>query len=245
MPEHLDDLFDDFELDEIIEKDKTTLLTDGERRNVAILFADIQGFTELSESLDHEIVKNILDGILKVFTISVENHGGYVDKYTGDQIMALFGAKVASEVDTQRAVYAALDMQSKLEKFNKRFPSSYNLSPEKHTLSVRFGINTGLVTTGRVGKGREGDFTVYGDAVNLASRMESNAPVNRIMLPEKTMQMVEDYFEFEDHGNIRVKGKKDDVSVFLVSKTKDRQDNLDPRFKTPFVGNGPPPPPCK
>ncbi len=237
MSEHLDNLFDDFELDEIIEKEKTTLLSEGERRNVAILFADIQGFTELSESLDHEIIKNILDGILKVFTRSVENHGGYVDKYTGDQIMALFGAKVASEVDTQRAVYAALDMQSKLEKFNKKLPSSYDLSPEKHTLSVRFGINTGLVTTGKVGKGREGDFTVYGDAVNLASRMESNAPVNRIMLPEKTMQMVEDYFEFEDYGNIQVKGKRDDVSVFLVSKTKDRQDDLDPRFKTPFVGN--------
>jgi len=236
MSDNLDNIFDELNND-VLHEEKTSLLSEGERRNVAILFADIQGFTELSESLDHEIVKNILDGILKVFTISVENHGGYVDKYTGDQIMALFGAKVASELDTQRAVFAALDMQKKLDQFNKIFPSKYNLSPEEHSLSVRFGINTGVVTTGKVGKGREGDFTVYGDAVNLASRMESNAPVNRIMLTEKTMQMVEAYFKFEDHGNIKVKGKKDDISVFLISDVKERHDDLDPRFKTPFVGN--------
>ena len=118
MSDNLDYIFDELNID--LNEEKTSLLTEGERRNVAILFADIQGFTELSESLDHEVVKNILDGILKAFSRSVENHGGYVDKYSGDQIMALFGAKVASEVDTQRAVYAALDMQSKLEQFNKK-----------------------------------------------------------------------------------------------------------------------------
>ena len=112
------DLFDDhlFDIDKV--KEKTIKLKDGERRMVSILFADVKGFTALSEKLDHEDIQSLMDHIMKIFSHSVEVHGGYVDKYTGDQIMGLFGAKVASEVDTERAISCGLDMITKLDKFN-------------------------------------------------------------------------------------------------------------------------------
>ena len=91
--------FDDdlFKIDKV--KDKTVKLKEGERRMVSILFADVKGFTALSEKLDHEDIQSLMDHIMKIFSHSIEVHGGYVDKYTGDQIMGLFGAKVASEVE--------------------------------------------------------------------------------------------------------------------------------------------------
>ena len=226
------ELFNDdlFSIEKV--KDKTTKLKDGERRMVSILFADVKGFTALSETLDHEEIQSLMDHIMKIFTHSVESHGGYVDKYTGDQIMALFGAKSASEVDTQRAISTGIDMLQKLNKFNEIVSKSKNYSQVKIDLSIRVGINTGMVTTGKIGKEREGDYTVYGDSVNLASRMESNAPVNSIMIPEYTMNLVRNSFTFTDNGSINVKGKKEPISVFLVKSKKD--DNIS--HKTPFVG---------
>jgi len=165
-------------------EEKTVQLKEGERRTVAILFADIKGFTEMSEKLDPEIVQTTIDKIMRVFTQNIENYGGYVDKYSGDEIMALFGAKVASEVDTERAIRAGLQMLNSLKGYNNYLKKDKKYGNAIKPLAIRIGINIGLVTTGKIGKGREGDFTVYGDAVNLASRLESNAPVNSIMVPE-------------------------------------------------------------
>ena len=130
------ELFDDhlFDLDKA--KEKTIKLKDGERRMVSILFADVKGFTALSEKLDHEDIQSLMDHIMKIFSHSVEFHGGYVDKYTGDQIMGLFGAKVASEVDTERAISCGLDMVSKLEKFNLIASNSNKYSNNKTKNSV-------------------------------------------------------------------------------------------------------------
>ena len=204
MEDEFQNLFED-NLFEDIAVSSTEKLKEGERRVVSILFADISGFTKLSEKIDHEEVRDIIDKLFKVFTSSVEKHGGYVDKYAGDEIMALFGAKVASEVDTHRSISCALDMLDKLDKFNSYIINSPKFNIDKENkLSMRIGINTGMVTTGAIGKEREGDYTVYGDSVNLASRMESNAPTNTIMLPEETMTLVNTYFHFKDHGSIEV-----------------------------------------
>ena len=206
------DVFKETQHAEIIE------LHEGERREVAILFADIKGFTALSEKLDPEQVRIILDKLLQVFTLCIKQYGGYIDKYEGDLVMALFGAKVASEQDTERAIHAALSMLEKLTQFNVLLAKNPMLKGIE--LGVRVGINTGLVTTGKIGEKREGDFTVYGDAVNIASRMESNAPVNRIMIPKDTMQRVKGVFDYEDRGEITVKGKSKPISVCLVQGMK-------------------------
>ena len=226
------DLFDDhlFNIDKA--KDKTTKLKEGERRMVSVLFADVKGFTALSEKLDHEDIQSLMDHIMKIFSHSIEVHGGYVDKYTGDQIMGLFGAKVASEVDTERAISSGIDMIQKLEKFNQIASASKKYHNTKIDLSIRVGINTGMVTTGKIGKEREGDYTVYGDTVNLASRMESNAPVNSIMIPAYTMNLVKTSFVFKDNGEIKVKGKEEPISVYLVNSKKDKKVS----HISPFVG---------
>ena len=230
--EELNNLFDDhlFDLDKV--QEKTLKLKDGERRMVSVLFADVKGFTSLSETLDHEDVQSLMDNIMKIFSNSVEVHGGYVDKYTGDQIMGLFGAKVASEVDTQRAISCGLDLINKLKKFNSIASNSQKFKNTSIDLSIRVGINTGMVTTGKIGKKREGDFTVYGDTVNLAARMESNALTDSVMIPEDTMNLVKDYFNFTDNGNIKVKGKQKPISVYLVDSKKDFNIN----YSSPFIG---------
>ena len=224
-----DDLFEEIPKTEILK------LKNGERRIVSILFADLKGFTAMSETMDPEVVGSLIDRILQLFTKCIKQFGGFIDQYQGDLVMALFGAKQASEHDTERAVNAALKMVDLLQPINKLLDRKY---PQAKTLNlaVRIGINTGLVTTGKIGEKREGDFTVYGDAVNLASRMESNAPVNRIMLPENTKKTIEQFFEFEDHGEIMVKGKRAPISVFLVKRLKAKATQRWHLNKTTHVG---------
>ena len=123
-------------------------LEEGERREVSILFADIKGFTSISEKLDPEELKTILDKLFQLFTLCIKHYGGYVDKYEGDLIMALFGAKIASESDTERAINAAIEMIDKLKKFNKILKR--NEKYKDIELNIRIGINTGLVTTGKI-----------------------------------------------------------------------------------------------
>ncbi|MCD4817182.1 MAG: tetratricopeptide repeat protein [Candidatus Cloacimonetes bacterium] len=200
-------------LSEIINpvKDKTIKLKEGENRVVSIFFLDIKGFTSMSEKLHSEKLKHIIDRIFKVFTNVIIKYGGYIDKYEGDLIMVLFGSKKTSETDTERAIKSGLEILSKLKQINNMLKS------QNIELSVRIGINTGLVTTGKVGLGREGDFTVYGDNVNIASRMESNAPLNSIMIPLKTKQLVTDIFKFNTLGKIQVKGKTEPIEVYIVN----------------------------
>ncbi len=216
------------ELDQLLANDIFTpspdagiiTLTEGERREVAILFADIKGFTALSERLDPEQVQAVLDRLLQLFTRAIKQNDGYIDKYEGDLVMALFGAKAAGERDTEQAIRAGLEMLEKLDQFNAALARTPQLAGVR--LGVRIGLNTGLVTTGKVGEKREGDFTVYGDAVNLASRMESHAPVNRILLPVEAAQRARDVFEFDNGGEIEVKGKSKPVTVSIVKGLKPR-----------------------
>ena len=236
MQDQFNDLFETDIFQEPVVQEKTVRLRDGERRNVTILFADIHGFTSLSEKLDHEEVQDIINRLMKVLSQSVEKFGGYVDKYTGDQIMALFGAKVASEVDTQRAIYSAIDMQKKVKMFNAYLLSQGLYKNIDINLSMRIGVNTGMVTTGKVGIEREGDFTVYGDAVNIASRLESNAPVGGIMTSQRSKRLVQDYFNFKDEGQIKVKGKATPVSIFTVIGERNSDKLKSSQYKTPYIG---------
>lgn len=205
-----------FGMDFLVDNEEKQLLRlrEGELREVAVLFADIKGFTNISNLFAPEVIHGKMDEIMKIFTRCINFYGGFVDKYMGDGIMALFGAKKATEHDTERCVLAAIKMQEQLRLYNNLLVREPGF--ETVTLGLRIGINTGLVSVGKVGQSREGDFTVYGPQVNLASRMESNAPVNRIMMPKATRDMVSHIFDFEPQGLVSVKGMDEPIDCWLV-----------------------------
>lgn len=185
-------------------------LKKGERRNVTVLFLDIKGFTAMSEKLDPEEVTQIIDNVFKVLTSEIVRYGGMVDKYIGDAIMALFGAKKASEDDAERAVRAALGMLGRMSQANQI------LAPKGIELGCRIGINTGLVVAGEMGGRGERDFTVMGDTVNTASRLESSAQVNTIQVSENTRAQAGNIFEYQSLEPIMVKGKSKPLKVYRV-----------------------------
>ena len=229
----LDSGFFGFEEDNLNRKQKHQL-REGELREVTILFADIKGFTDLSSQLDPETVHLRMDELMKIFSRCVTFYGGFVDKYIGDAIMALFGAKQASEHDTERAIRAALKMIEQLKRYNEKLKEIPKYKDVE--LRIRVGINTGVVSVGKVGQSREGDFTVYGPEVNLASRMETNAPVGRIMLSQYTKELVDDVFDFEYLGVRELKGIAEQVecwSPFGVSAAGSSQLK---RFSGSFLG---------
>ena len=192
-------------------------LKKGERRNVTVLFLDIKGFTAMSEKLDPEEVTQIIDNVFKVFTAEIVRYGGMVDKYIGDCIMALFGAKKASEDDAERAIRSALGMLDRMSQVNGI------LTEKGIELGCRVGINTGLVVAGGLGGEKEGDFTVMGDTVNTASRLETAAEVNTIMISENTRSVAGEFFDYQALEPITVKGKSKPLKVYRVQGVvKDR-----------------------
>jgi len=191
-------------------KRETIKLKKGERRNVTVLFLDIKGFTAMSEKLDPEEVSQIIDNVFKVFTAEIVRYGGMIDKYIGDAIMALYGAKKASEDDPERAIRSALGILDRMVQVNQI------MAAKQITLGCRIGINTGLVVAGEMSDRGERDFTVMGDTVNTASRLESSAQVNTIQISENTREAAGDIFNYEALEPIQVKGKSKPLKVFRV-----------------------------
>lgn len=185
-----------------------TLLRKGERRNVAVLFLDLKGFTDMSEKLDHEVVYELVSGVMKALTAVVEGFGGYVDKIEGDRIMALFGARQAAENDSVRAVACGLKMAETIEGVN-RILAEKNLE-----LGFRGGISRGPVT---VGPDALGHLTATGDTVNIASRMEETAPKNAFHVEHTVQEDCGESFMWEDLGEMKVKGKRAPVRTFIAT----------------------------
>ena len=209
--------FDEFSVGEDNKQQLQKLrLKEGERREVCILFADIKNSTVLGCKLDPEVYQSRMDELMKRFTKCITYYGGFVDKYMGDGIMALFGAKQASEQDTERAILSGLKMIEQLENYNRWLQGE---EPDAK-IEIRIGVNTGLVVVGKIGEEREGDFTVTGAAVNLAQRMESNSPAGKIMLSHNTMKYVERFFDFDHFGSLRVKGFDNEIDCYTVSGYK-------------------------
>ncbi|MDD3234752.1 MAG: adenylate/guanylate cyclase domain-containing protein [Candidatus Cloacimonetes bacterium] len=214
-----------------LHKDKLKL-KEGERREVSILFADIQNSTIFGSQLDPEIFHKKLDELMKRFTKCITYYGGFVDKYMGDGIMALFGAKQASEQDTERAILAGLKMIEQFELLKDKM----NNDNQAEQIGVRIGINSGLVIVAKVGEEREGDFTVTGTAVNLAQRLETNAPEGKILVSVNAMLAAKNSFEFHKYGMVNAKGFPDPVQSFLVIKQKLNRDYRWHGKKNTFIG---------
>jgi class 3 adenylate cyclase len=178
-----------------------------ERKLITVMFADIVGFTRLAETMDPEEVRDLINACFEQLVPFVIQYGGIVDKFIGDEIMALFGAPVAQENDPERALRSALSMQEAIAAFNK----ARGLHLDAH-----FGINTGLVIAGGIGTPRQRDYSVIGDAVNLAAHLGHIAQGGEILVGPDTYRRTRHIFSFEPLGPLRVKGKADPVPVYKL-----------------------------
>jgi len=178
-------------------------------KEVTVLFSDIKGFTTLSEKLSPTEVSALLNEYFTLMTDVVFEYGGTLDKYIGDAIMALFGAPFSKEDDAVRAVQAGLKMQKELAILMEGRPAH-------ERFAIRIGINTGTVIAGNIGSPRRMDYTVIGDAVNVAQRLESLAAPGKVLIGGSTYEKVKDRFLLKEIGRQRVKGKVDEVVVYEV-----------------------------
>lgn len=174
-----------------------------------MLFADLVGFTSLSEHLDPEQVKRLIDASFQILVNDITAFGGTVDKLIGDGIVALFGVPAAHEDDAERAVRAALRMQQSLARFAK----SRIATAVSHTLQMRVGINTGVALVGTVAGT---DYTAMGDVVNLASRLQTLAPPGGVLVGESTHGLTESSIEYEAIGDLSARGREATVSAWLA-----------------------------
>jgi len=206
----------------------------GELRTVTVLFADIRGFTALSERRTaEEIATRVINECFTLLAEQIEAYGGVVDKFIGDAVMALFGAPRAHENDPERAIMAALGMLEVLARFSARVE---NLIGAR--LEMRIGINTGEAVAGWFGSARNRAYTVIGDTVNLASRIEHAGQAGQIWVHETTYRLAAYAFDFEAIGPLMVKGKSKPINVLKVlgPKAVREQRRGVPGLHAPLVG---------
>jgi class 3 adenylate cyclase len=186
-----------------------------QRKVVTVLFCDLVGSTALGESTDPEVVRARLARTFEELRAIVERHGGQVEKFVGDAVMAVFGIPVSHEDDALRAVRAGWEMRAAID---------------EHGLEARIGINTGEVVVGG------GETLVTGDAVNVAARLEQAAPSGELLIGPETRQLVRDAVVVEPTQPLELKGKSAPVEAFRVSDVSSDAAPLARHLETPFVG---------
>ena len=209
---------------------------DGERKQVTVLFADVTGSMDLAERTDPELWRNIMDRFFTILCDGVHRFEGTVDKFTGDGIMALFGAPIAHEDHAQRACWAALTLQRELAAYATEVRRAEGLS-----FSVRMGINSGEVVVGQIGEDLRVEYTAVGHTVGLAQRMESLAEPGKAYLTDHTAKLVTGYLDLDDLGEFDVKGVSEPVRVHALAGAGGAHSRLDisrARGFTKFVGRG-------
>src|SRR5262245_36278453 len=206
---------------------------EGERKQVTVLFADVAGFTTLAEQLDPEVVHDIINRCFEGITAEVHRFEGTINQYTGDGVMALFGAPLAHEDSPRRAVHAALGIQRAIRDVAQALQAERGLS-----LQMRIGINTGLVVVGKIGDDLRMDYTAVGDTTNLAARLQQTAQPGSVVVSAVTHQHIAGFFETRDLGEMPVKGRAP-VQAFEVRRPRSRRTRFDvlvERGLTPLVG---------
>ena len=187
----------------------------GEQREVTVLFSDLRNFTRMSEALSPEEMLTILNHYFTRMAAIVDKHGGVVDKYVGDALMALFGAPVASADDADRALRAALEMTTALDELNQQWHRR-----GLPTVGVGIGINTGVVVAGNMGSEKRLNYTVIGDGVNLASRLEKLTKTPeydaRVIVSGATLAKAKDKYRTRRLGEVAVKGKQIPTEIFVL-----------------------------
>jgi class 3 adenylate cyclase/tetratricopeptide (TPR) repeat protein len=184
---------------------------EGERKQVTVFFADVKGSMDLQEDIDPEEWHRIMDRFFQILTEGVHRFEGTVNQYTGDGIMALFGAPIAHEDHSQRACYAALRLRDDLQEYAREVKRERGLG-----FSVRMGINSGEVVVGKIGDDLRMDYTAQGHTVGLAARAEELASPDTCYLTGQTAGLVRGYFELEDLGSFNVKGIREPIPIFQL-----------------------------
>jgi class 3 adenylate cyclase/tetratricopeptide (TPR) repeat protein len=196
------------------------------RKTVTVVFSDLVGSTSLGESLDSETLREVLARYFAAMQAALEGHGGVVEKFIGDAIVAVFGLPKLREDDAERAVRAALAMRSALGEVNQELESGWGV-----TLAVRTGINTGEVVAGDITAGQR---LVTGDTVNVAARLEQAAGAGEILLGDLTYRLVRKVVEAETVQPLELKGKAENVAAWKLLAL---QEEVAPkRRETPLVG---------
>jgi class 3 adenylate cyclase len=195
---------------------------EGERKQVTVLFADIKDSMELAERVGAEEWHKILDDFFHLLNEGVHRFEGTVNQYTGDGIMALFGAPIAHEDHAQRACHAALHLRDRLRAFGAQLERSRGLA-----FAVRMGLNSGEVVVGRVGDDLRMDYTAQGHTVGLAQRVEQIAAPNTACVAQATAALVNDYFELRERGAFTLKGVSEPVQVFELGGTRRERSRID------------------
>jgi class 3 adenylate cyclase len=187
----------------------------GERKHVTVLFSDLTGYTAMSELLDPEDVKEITTQIFDQISKIISKYNGFIEKYAGDAVMALFGAEKAHEDDPIRAIKAAREIHSMVNSLNPRYEEII-----EQPLSMHSGINTGLVVTGEVDL-EKGTHGVAGDTINVAARLNGLGKAGDILVGLDTYNQAEGYFDFDELDPAQIKGKSKPVRIFKVLAPKD------------------------
>ncbi len=190
---------------------REALTLGGEVREVTVLFADVVGFTPLTEEHDPQFVVGILNELFTIVTEIVFRHGGTVDKFIGDCVMAVFGAPYGREDDPARAVRAAEEILRWMEVGNAKWRGQLG-----RDLELAIGINTGPAVAGNVGSDKRMDYTVIGDTVNVAARLEAIARPGQILMTRATMERLGDEFDADAMGTHQLTGRKQQSEIFTL-----------------------------
>lgn len=185
-----------------------------QRKQVTILFADVSGFTSLSEKMDAEEVHDLMNSLWLRLDAIIQRHGGKIDKHIGDAVLALWGVAGTREDDTEQALRAALAMQTEIANLALPIPSGGGV------LRMRIGVHSGLVLFGAVGT--QGEVSVTGDAVNLASRLQTAAPLGGVLISHEAFLQVRGLFDMLPQPPLMVKGKSEPLTTYVVQRARAR-----------------------
>src|SRR5436309_469789 len=213
-------------------KDRAAL--SGERKQVSVLFADVSGFTSISERLDPEEVHALINRAFELMLAEIHRYEGTVNQFLGDGLMALFGAPIAHEDHAQRAAHAALAMQQALSRDRDELERTRGIA-----FRVRMGLNTGLVVVGAIGDNLRMDYTAVGDTTNTAARMQQLAEPGTIVVAEAARKLIAPYTETPALGAVPVKGKSQPVAAWELLSASGVVTRLAARAVhglSPFVG---------
>jgi PAS domain S-box-containing protein len=184
----------------------------GDKRTATVMFADIRGYTSFSEGKDPEYIIKVLNEYFSEAVELIVQHQGFIDKYIGDCIMAAWGVPLQSEQeDARMAVACAMQIQDLIQREDRTF-----FTGEAAGLSVGMGIHTGPLVAGNIGSSRRVDYTVIGDTVNIASRMEGISGPGEVIVTEDTRELIADFFKLRKKKPVKVKGKSDPVNIYKV-----------------------------